>query len=82
MPFFVTVCEGKNALAAQRLTERGCTSNEQTTVLKLPPDLAVLVFIRYSLISSRFIKNWCLKFDRFAQTPNACIETTYRSFHC
>ena len=56
MPLFVTVCKGKNALAALRLTERGCTSNEQATVLKLPPDLAVLVFIRYPVVPSRFIE--------------------------
>lgn len=56
MPFVVTCCRGKIALACTRLTVRGCTSNEQATVLKLPPDLSVFVFIRYAVVSSRFIE--------------------------
>ena len=56
MPFVENCCRGKIVLAGPRLTVRGCTSNEQTTVLKLPPHLSVFVFIRYPVVSSRFIE--------------------------
>ena len=56
MPFVVTCCREKIALAGPRMTVRGCSSNEQTPVLKLPPDLSVFVFIRYPVVSSRFIE--------------------------
>ena len=56
MPFFATVCKGNNALAAPRLTERICISNEHTPVLKLPPVFAFMCFLHYIVVSSRFIE--------------------------